>query len=63
MAKWIKIPAPVAWVHAGGTGLMPSLVQWVKGSGVAAAAWIQPLAQEHPYAMGMAIKKNTLEFL
>ena len=35
---------------------MPSLAQWVKGSGVAAAmAWIQSLTWEPPYAMGVAI--------
>ena len=44
---------------------MPGPVQWVKGSGVAAAvvqvtaaAWIQSLAQELPYATGAAIKKK-----
>ena len=31
--------------------------QWVKGSSVdASSAWIQSLAQELPYAPGMAIK-------
>ena len=35
------------------------LAQWVKGSGfVAAAAWIQSVAQELPYAVGAAIKKQ-----
>ena len=41
------------------------MLQWVKGSGVAiavaqvaAAAQIQSLAQELPYAAGVAIKKN-----
>ena len=46
-------------------GSIPGVVQWVKGSGVATAvaqvvavAWIQPLAQEFPYALGAAIKKT-----
>ena len=44
-------------------GFILSLAQWVKGYSVSAAAgqvtvmaWIQPLAQEHPYDMGVAIK-------
>ena len=53
--------------------MIPSLAQWVKGSGittgvkgsgvttgetyVAASARVQPLAQELPCAMGMAINK------
>ena len=38
--------------------LIPSPAQWVKGSGAATAvAWIQSLAGELPYAMGVAIKK------
>ena len=51
--------------HCGGVGLSPGPVQWVKGSGVAVAvawvvteAWIQSLAQELSYAMGLAIKTN-----
>ena len=47
-----------------GVNSIPSLAQQVKGSGVAtaaakvaAAAGIQSLAQELPYAMGAAIKK------
>ena len=36
---------------SGGVGLIPSPAQWVKGSCIAAAAaWIQSLAQELPYA-------------
>ena len=43
-------------------GLIPSPVQRVKGSGTAAAlAWIQYLAQELPYAVGMAKKKKERE--
>ena len=48
--------------HCGGAGSIPSLVQWVKGSNVAAAAvqaaamvQIQSLAWEFPQAMGVAI--------
>ena len=37
--------------------MIPSLVQWIKGYGAtAAAAWIQSLAQELPYAVDAAIK-------
>ena len=37
-------------------GSIPGPVQWVKGSGVAAAtAWIQSLVREFPYATGMAM--------
>ena len=40
-------------------GSISGLVQWVKGFGVTAAeACIQSLAQELPYAMGVAIKKK-----
>ena len=37
--------------------MIRSLTQWIKGLGiVAAAAWIQSLAQELPYSVGAAIK-------
>ena len=37
--------------------MIPGPAQWVKGSGVAtAAAGIQSLAEELPYAKGVAIK-------
>ena len=49
----------------GGAGSILSLAQSVKGSGTAATvawvtatAWIQPLAQEIPYAASAAIKKK-----
>ena len=42
----------------GGTGWIPGLAQWVKGSSV---AWIQFLAPELPYATGSAIKKKNKE--
>ena len=45
--------------------MIPGLAQWVKGSGIAVAvvwvtvvAQIQLLAQELPYAVGVAIKQN-----
>lgn len=42
--------------------MTPGLVQWVKGSGVAAAAAaIQSLAQELPFDSGTVPKKNTKE--
>ena len=51
MAQWVKNPTASGSGLCGVTGLIPSLVQWVKGSGVAAglaqvtaAAWIQLLA-------------------
>ena len=41
------------------TSLIPGPVQWVKGSGVAAAAaQIQSLAGERPYATSTVIKKK-----
>ena len=46
MAQWVKNPTAGC---CGGGGLIPSLMQWVKGSGVSAAgAGIQPLARELP---------------
>ena len=48
----------------GDKGSIPGPAQWIKGSGIAAAAvyfvavaQIQYLAQELPYAVGMAIMK------
>ena len=41
---------------------IPSPVQWIEGSGIAAAtAQIQTLAQERPYAVGVAIKKGGIK--
>ena len=57
MVQWIKIPKGVAWVTAE-VGSIPGPAQWLKGSGVAAAAQIQSLAREFPYAMIAAIKIN-----
>ena len=48
-----------------GKGLIPGPVQWFEGSGIAAAvayianvAQVRALAQELPYAAGIAIKKK-----
>ena len=56
MAKQVKNQTVVAQVAEGGAGSLPGLAQWVKGSGVAAAmaqvaaaAWIQSLAQKPPH--------------
>ena len=39
--------------------MIPSLAQWIKESSVAAAAaQIQSLAQEFPYAVSVAVKKE-----
>ena len=63
VAHWVKNPTPVAQVTTDTQILIPGLEQQVKGSGIAeavaqiaAAAWIQFLAQEFPYAMGVAIR-------
>ena len=45
--------------HCGGTDSIRGPVQWVKGSGIAAAvAQIQPLAWEIPYALIAARKRK-----
>ena len=60
MVQWVKNPTVVG--GSGGVDLVPCLVQWVKGSGVAIAAvwvtavpWIQCLTWELPYAMSIYI--------
>ena len=69
MMQWVKnLTVAAALVsRCRGIGLISSQAQWVKGSSVAAAAatvqvqaaaQIQSLAQELPYAMGVAIKKK-----
>ena len=64
-AQWVKNLTAAAQITMGRVGLMPSPAQWGEGSGVAtvavqvtAEALIHSLAQEHPYAMGVAIKNN-----
>ena len=47
--------------RGGGSDSIPGPTQWVKESGVAATARIQSLAQELPYAMGVAEKASLLE--
>ena len=56
MAQWVKNPTAAAQVTCRGS--IPCLVQWVKGSGVAAVTRIQFLAQELLYATGVAIKNK-----
>ena len=63
--KFLGVPAVAQWLkiqqqrlgHCRSMGSIPSLAQWVKGSGIATAAvwltavaWIQSLAWERPYA-------------
>ena len=62
MAQRVKNPTAAAW-SLQRCGLHPHLVQWIKGSSIAAAVAevvtvvrIPSLAQEFPYALGTAIK-------
>ena len=58
MAQWVKNLTVVAQV-AVEVWVQSPPVQWVKGSSMAtAAAWIQSLTWELPYAMGVAIKRK-----
>ena len=55
----INIPAYLC----GGVSSIPGLVQWVRDAAAAvaqviAAAWVQSLAQELPYAVGTAEKEK-----
>ena len=66
MVQQVENPNCSGLSHCGGAVSVTGPAQWVKGSGVASAsaqvtavAWIHPLAQEHPYAMGVAIKKKS----
>ena len=62
MAQWVKNPTTTVLVAAEVWVLSPSLVQWVKGSGllqlgqVIARAQMKSLAQELPHVPGTAIK-------
>ena len=38
MAQWVKNPTVAAWLVGEGAGLIPSLAQWVKGSGLGDAS-------------------------
>ena len=56
--------AAVSQGHYGDMGLIPNLVQWIKGSGIAmavlkgtAVAGIQSLILELPYATVQSLKK------
>ena len=67
VAQWVKNPTAAAWVVLEAQGLIPSPGKWVKGASTAttkaqvtAVAQIQSLAQELPYAMGVAIQKKSL---
>ena len=54
MAWWVKNPTGLG--RCGGTGSIPGPVQWVEGSTIAvAAAQIQSLARDLPYATGVTI--------
>ena len=55
MAQWVKNSTAVAYCR--GSGSIPGPAQWIKGSGIAAAAaGIHSLARELPYAVGPAKK-------
>ena len=57
MAQWVKNLTAAAWVTCRGAALISHPAQWGKGSGVAtAAAHLQSLTWELPYAMGVAMK-------
>ena len=59
MAQRVKNLTVVAQVAAEVRVLISGLVPWVKGSGIApAAALIQSLAWELPYAIGVAITEK-----
>ena len=61
MAQWVKNPIVAAWDTVE-MQVQLGLVQWVKGSSIAAAvvfnSQIRSLAQELPYSVGAAIKKK-----
>ena len=62
MVQWVKNPTTEAWVTEEVQVQFPSLVQWVQGSGVtAAAAQIQSLAQKlHMLQMWSSEKKEDI---
>ena len=57
VAQWVKNPTAQESQVAAETEVrsLAWLAQWVKGSSVAARAWIQSLARELPYDAGSAI--------
>ena len=57
MVQWIKNLTAVAWVTSKARVLSLACYIWLKESSIA-AAWIQSLAWELPYAMGAAIEKR-----
>ena len=66
MAHWVNDPTAAGWVACRSVGSTPTAwAQWVKGSGVAAAAvevaavvQTQSLARELPYAAGVTFRKK-----
>ena len=59
VVQWVKNLTAMVQAAAKVQGQSLALAQWVKGSGIAAAAaQIQPLAWELPYASGGATKKK-----
>ena len=54
VVQWVKNPTAAVQITAEEVTV---LAQWAKGSGIiAAVAWIQSLAQELLYAVGVAVK-------
>ena len=46
MVQWVRNLTAVASGHCRGTGLIPDLAQWLKGSSIAAAAaWVAAVVQ------------------
>ena len=65
VVQWVKNLTAAAWVPGEVQVQFPIPVQWANGSSIATAAaqvtavaWIQFLARELPYAMGLAVLKN-----
>ena len=59
MAQWVKNPTAAAGVTAAVRVQSQAQQHGLKKSSVAAAvAWVQSLARERPYAVGVAVKKK-----
>ena len=62
MAQWVKNLTAEARVFLQRCWSIPGPGQWIKGSGVApAAAGIQSLARELPYAAGVAENNDNIK--